>query len=110
MTYQITAGRPNRLGACFDNEGVNFALFSDHAQEVQLCLFSADGKRETQRLTLPERTGSVWHGYVPGLRPGTLYGYRVHGPYAPERGHRFNPHKLLIDPYTRALHGPFTTP
>ncbi len=109
MNYQITAGRPNRLGAFFDNEGVNFALFSDHAHEVELCLFSADGTREEQRLTLPERTGEVWHGHVSGLRPGALYGYRVHGPYAPERGHRFNPHKLLIDPYTRALHGGFTT-
>ncbi|SMX33876.1 glycogen debranching protein GlgX [Maliponia aquimaris] len=105
----VGAGTPHRLGARFDNEGVNFALFSEHAHKVEVCLFSPDGRTETQRLTLPERTGPVWHGFVPGLRPGALYGYRVHGPYAPERGHRFNPHKLLLDPYTRALHGGFTT-
>ncbi|GGF61960.1 glycogen operon protein [Mameliella alba] len=108
-TYGIGAGRPNRLGAVFDGEGTNFALFSDHAQRVDLCLFSPDGKTEQQRLSLPERRGAVWHGYVPGLKPGALYGYRVHGPFAPERGHRFNANKLLVDPYTRALHGGFST-
>jgi glycogen operon protein len=100
-------GRPTTLGAEWDGEGTNFALFSDHAQKVTLCLFSADGKEEVQRIDLPERTGSIWHGYIPGLAPGQLYGYRVDGPYAPERGHRFNPNKLLLDPYTRELHGEF---
>ena len=108
-TYAIGPGRPNRLGAVFDGEGTNFALFSDHAQKVELCLFSPNGKQELQRLTLPDRRGAVWYGYVPGLQPGALYGYRVHGAFAPERGHRFNPNKLLLDPYTRALHGSFTT-
>ncbi|MBV7395063.1 glycogen debranching protein GlgX [Mameliella sediminis] len=108
-TYGIRSGRPNRLGARYDGDGTNFALFSDHAQRVELCLFSPDGKKELQRLPLPDRQGAVWHGYVPGLKPGALYGYRVHGPFAPDRGHRFNPNKLLLDPYTRSLHGSFTT-
>ncbi|SNS75041.1 glycogen debranching protein GlgX [Antarctobacter heliothermus] len=107
--HGISSGRPTPLGAVFDGEGTNFALFSDHAHQVDLCLFSPDGKTELQRLPLPERSGEVWHGYVPGLRPGALYGYRVHGPFAPERGHRFNPNKLLLDPYARILHGKFTT-
>ena len=101
----IQAGNPSRLGAHFDGEGVNFALFSEHASRVSLCLFSDDGKTELTRLSLPERNGAVWHGYVPGLRPGALYGYRVDGPFAPERGHRFNTNKLLLDPYTKELHG-----
>jgi isoamylase len=105
MSYAIERGRHDRLGATFDGDGVNFALFSEHAEKVELCLFSPDGIRETQRLTLPERTGWVWHGRVPGLCPGQLYGYRVHGPYQPEDGHRFNPNKLLIDPYAKRLTG-----
>ncbi len=105
ITAQIEAGQPHRLGAHFDGDGTNFALFSEHGHEVTLCLFSEDGQREERRVVLPERSGPVWHGYLPGVRPGTLYGYRVEGPYAPERGHRFNPHKLLIDPYTRELFG-----
>ncbi len=109
VKYGISAGRPHQLGAMADEDGVNFALFSDHAHRVELCLFSPDGRQEVQRLTLPDRSGAVWHGHVAGLRPGTIYGYRVHGPYAPKRGHRFNPNKLLLDPYTRALHGRFTT-
>jgi glycogen operon protein len=80
---------------------VNFALFSANAERVELCLFA--GERECERVALPERTGDVWHGYIPDLTPGARYGYRVHGPYAPERGHRFNPNKLLVDPYARAL-------
>ena len=108
VTHHILSGQSNRLGARADSNGVNFALFSDYAHKVELCLFSADGKKEVQRLTLPERSGAIWHGYVPGLRPGALYGYRVHGPYEPHRGHRFNPNKLLMDPYTRSLHGSFT--
>ena len=106
MTFAIQSGNSTKLGAHFDGEGVNFALFSEHASKVVLCMFSEDGETELQRLDLPERNGSVWHGYVPGLRPGALYGYRVEGPFAPELGHRFNSNKLLIDPYTRELHGP----
>ncbi|MEX0277059.1 MAG: glycogen debranching protein GlgX [Ruegeria sp.] len=101
----IQPGNPSRLGAHFDGNGVNFALFSEHASRVSLCLFTEDGAREFTRMALPERNGSVWHGYVPGLKPGTLYGFRVDGPFAPERGHRFNANKLLLDPYTRELHG-----
>ena len=99
----ITAGHPAPLGASFDGAGVNFALFSQHGSRVQLCLFDARG-RET-RLDLPERDGHVWHGYIPGLRPGQKYGYRVDGPYVPAQGHRFNPNKLLIDPYAKRLTG-----
>jgi isoamylase len=86
---------------------VRFALASEHATGVELCLFDApDAATESARLPLPERTGDVWHGRLPGLRPGQLYGYRVHGPFAPQDGHRFNPHKLLVDPYARAIAGP----
>ena len=91
------------LGACWDGGGVNFALFSEHATAVELCLFDADGC-ET-RVNVPWRTAWVWHVYMPGLRPGHRYGWRVHGPYAPAEGHRFNPNKLLLDPYARALDG-----
>ena len=84
---------------------MNFAVFSEHASRVTLCLFSEDGRTEAQRLDLPERDGDVWHGYVPGLLPGQLYGLRVDGPYAPREGHRFNPNKLLIDPYAKRLTG-----
>lgn len=101
--HAITAGLPAPLGATFDGAGVNFALFSQHADRVQLCLFDAHGK-ET-RHDLPERDGHVWHGYISGLRPGQKYGYRVHGPYAPDQGHRFNANKLLIDPYAKRLTG-----
>lgn len=93
------------MGASLDGDGVNFALFSAHAEKVELCLFSPDGRRELDRIALRDRDGDIWHVHVGGLTPGTLYGYRVHGPYVPEQGHRFNPHKLLIDPYARALHG-----
>ena len=105
MTLQ--AGRPNPLGVHFDGEGANVAVFSEHATGIELCLFSDDGRRETERLVLPERSGPVWHAYVPGLAPGARYGLRAHGPYAPEQGHRFNPNKLLLDPYAR---GPARTP
>ncbi|NKX43775.1 glycogen debranching protein GlgX [Roseicyclus persicicus] len=102
--HAISAGRAAPLGATFDGEGVNFAVFSAHATRMVLCLFGEDG-REVQRLDLPERDGDVWHGYIAGLRPGQHYGYRAHGPYAPHEGHRFNPNKLLVDPYARALTG-----
>jgi glycogen operon protein len=107
MLYAISAGSPVRMGAHVTADGVNFAVFSAHAEQVDLCLFSADGKTELARLALPERSGDIWHGCVRGLEAGAVYGYRVHGPYAPEEGHRFNPHKLLLDPYTRQLCGVF---
>ncbi|WP_298961272.1 glycogen debranching protein GlgX [uncultured Roseibium sp.] len=108
VALEIAPGSPHHLGAHFDGDGTNFAVFSENATQVKLCIFSADGLHELQRIDLPERTGSVWHGYVPGLKPGTLYGYRVEGPYTPENGHRFNPNKLLLDPYTREFHGVFS--
>lgn len=104
---KLETGSSNHLGARYDGEGVNFALFSAHARKVELCIFSADGSEELQRLTLPELTNQVWHGYLPGASPGTVYGYRVHGPYQPHLGHRFNAHKLLLDPYARELRGNF---
>ncbi len=102
---QFQEGSPNQMGARFDGEGTNFAVFSAHASKIDLCLFSPDGKTEIARQPLPERNGPVWHGYVPGLAPGALYGFRAHGAYAPEQGHRFNSNKLLMDPYTRELSG-----
>lgn len=105
---EIRAGSPKELGARFDGSGTNFAVFSANATQIDLCIFSPDGKTEVSRSPLPERTGPIWHGYVPGLAAGTLYGYRAHGSYAPEQGNRFNPHKLLMDPYTRELHGNWT--
>jgi glycogen operon protein len=93
------------LGATADSRGVNFALFSANATRVEVCLFESDGIQEIARIPLAEFTDEVWHGYVPGLKPGQVYGYRVHGPYSPAEGHRFNPHKLLIDPYARELRG-----
>jgi glycogen operon protein len=101
----VWPGRPSPRGATWDGEGVNFALFSEHAHKVELCLFDPAGRRELQRITLPERTNHVWHGYLPEARPGLLYGYRVHGPYEPAGGHRFNPHKLLLDPYAKDIAG-----
>jgi glycogen operon protein len=102
---QVWPGRPYPLGPSWDGNGVNFALFSANATKVELCLFDSHGATETERIALPEHTDQVWHGYLPEARPNQLYGYRVHGPYAPEAGHRFNANKLLIDPYARALVG-----
>jgi len=102
---EVTAGRAWPLGATFDGAGVNFAVFSADATRVEICLFSNDGRKELARLALPERDGDVWHGRIEGLTPGTLYGLRVHGPYDPEHGLRFNPNKLLIDPYARQIVG-----
>jgi isoamylase len=101
---RVWPGKPYPLGASWDGSGVNVALFSEHATKVELCLFdSADAKEESHRLTLPECTNRVWHGSFPDLRPGQLYGFRVHGPYEPWNGHRFNPHKIVLDPYAKAL-------
>ncbi len=101
---QILPGNSYPIGATWDGAGVNFALFSEHATAVEVCLFdSADATAESRRLTLPRRTDNVWHGYVRGAAPGQLYGYRVRGPYNPAEGHQFNPHKVLLDPYARAI-------
>jgi isoamylase len=99
---RVKEGLPYPRGAWWDGKGVNFSLFSAHATKVEVCLFDQTGQKETQRIELPEFTSEIWHGYVPDIRPGTVYGYRVHGPYEPEAGHRFNPNKLLLDPYARA--------
>jgi glycogen operon protein len=96
------SGSPYPLGATWDGLGVNFALFSANATKVELCLFDARGETELERIELPEYTDEVWHGYLPDARPGTVYAYRVHGPYEPEAGHRFNPNKLLLDPYAKS--------
>jgi len=101
----IWPGRPYPLGASWDGEGVNFALFSEHAEAVELCLFDRRGRRELQRIKLREQTDRVWHCYLPEARPGQLYGYRVYGPYQPQHGHRFNPNKLLLDPYAKSIVG-----
>jgi glycogen operon protein len=95
--------RPYPLGATWDGSGVTFALYSEHAEGVELCLFDAAGRREVQRVALAERDGFVWHGYLPQVRPGQRYGYRVHGPHAPELGHRFDAQKVLLDPYARLV-------
>jgi isoamylase len=98
----VWPGKPFPLGATWDGEGVNFALFSEHATKVELCLFDAHGRREIERIVMPQQTDFIWHCYLPQERPGLLYGYRVHGPYRPEQGHRFNPNKLLLDPYAKS--------
>ena len=105
--FLIHDGLPWPLGSNFDGHGVNFALFSAHAEKVELCLYATDGQEELTRLELPVCTDQVWHGYVEGLQPGALYGYRVYGPYEPQRGHRFNPNKLLLDPYAKKIDGMF---
>jgi isoamylase len=102
---RLTSGLPYPLGATWDGRGTNFALFSSTGEKVELCLFDRQGRREVERIALPERTEDVWHGYLNDVVPGQLYGYRVHGPYDPERGLRFNPHKLLIDPYAKSIAG-----
>jgi glycogen operon protein len=101
----VWRGVPYPRGATWDGEGVNFALFSEHAEKVELCLFDEAGRRERQRIEMRERTDNVWHCTLPEARPGLVYGYRVHGPYRPEEGHRFNAHKLLVDPYAREIVG-----
>ncbi|TPW29624.1 glycogen debranching protein GlgX [Pararhizobium mangrovi] len=103
--YRVLPGSSFPLGATWDGSGTNFAIFSANAEKVELCLFDAAGRRELARIPLPEFTHEVWHGYLPNVRPGQLYGYRVHGPYDPANGHRFNPNKLLLDPYADAMVG-----
>ena len=104
--FRTRPGRPYPLGATWDGSGVNFALFSEHATAVDLCLFDAENPaREVRRIAVTERSDQIWHVYLPEARPGLLYGYRVHGPYAPAEGHRFNPAKVLLDPYAKAVAG-----
>ncbi|MET0987424.1 MAG: glycogen debranching protein GlgX [Steroidobacteraceae bacterium] len=102
---RLREGLPHPRGATWDGKGANFSLFSAHATKVELCLFDSNGERELERIELPEYTDEIWHGYVPDIGPGTVYGYRVHGPYEPEQGHRFNHNKLLLDPYAREYVG-----
>jgi len=108
MDQKIYPGKPYPLGATYDGEGVNFAVYSDNAEGVELCLFN-DNKDDTesQKIKITEKTHQVWHVYLPGVKPGQLYGYRVSGPYEPQNGNRFNPNKLLIDPYAKAIAGAF---
>jgi len=105
METNIYTGNPYPLGATYDGEGVNFALCSEHAEAVELYLYDSSDEREIAKFKITEKTHQVWHIYVSGIKPGQLYGYRVHGPYDPSSGHRFNPHKLLIDPYAKAISG-----
>ncbi len=105
LAAALERGRPVPLGATPDADGVNFAVFSQHAEAVELCLFDAHGAQALARHRLPARSGHVWHGYLPGARPGCVYGFRAHGPYRPADGHRFNPNKLLLDPYARRTVG-----
>ena len=105
---RISEGQPFPKGATWDGKGTNFALFSTNATKVELCLFDRQGKQELERVVLPEYTDEIFHGYLPDVGPGDFYGYRVHGPYEPEAGHRFNPNKLLLDPYARAHAGKLT--
>ncbi|GHA79451.1 glycogen debranching protein GlgX [Pontibacter akesuensis] len=106
MSLKVYPGHPYPLGATWDGEGVNFALFSENATAVELCLFDTkDASKETNKIKMTERTHHVWHAYLPGIKPGQFYGYRVHGPFAPHEGHRFNPNKLLLDPYAKAISG-----
>jgi len=108
MTDRVSAvwlGTPYPLGATWDGKGVNFALFSEHAEKVELCLFDTKGQHEIQRIGMPEQTDQIWHCYLPEARPGLLYGYRAYGTYAPVQGFRFNHHKLLLDPYAKAIAG-----
>jgi glycogen operon protein len=103
----VWPGEPYPLGATWDGEGVNFAIFSENAEKVELCLFDTRGRREIEQIDLRYRTDQIWHCYLPDARPGLLYAYRVHGPYDPKRGHRFNSNKLLLDPYAKDIRGSF---
>lgn len=108
MLVKLTPGSPAPMGATPVEGGVNFAVFSAHAVRVELVIFSPDGRTEIGRVDLPARDGDIWHGFAPRLGSGTVYGYRVHGPYQPSQGHLFNPHKLLLDPYAKSLTGSFS--
>src|SRR5215510_14925046 len=105
IAARVREGLPYPRGASWDGKGVNFAVYSAHGTKVEVCLFEKD--KEKERIELPEYRDETFHGYVPDLRPGQVYGYRVHGPHAPDEGHRFNPNKLVLDPYAKELAGPF---
>jgi len=107
LPEKLLPGAPYPLGANWDGLGVNFAVFSSNAHRIEVCLFDSTGRKELMRFDLPECTDEIWHGYLPGAHPGTVYGFRAHGPYQPQQGHRFNPHKLLLDPYAKKLVGPW---
>ena len=107
LPARLESGRSYPLGATWDGLGTNFAVFSAHAHRIQLCVFDPTGRKELARLDLPECTDEIWHGYLPNAHPGTVYGFRADGPYQPQHGHRFNPTKLLLDPYARKLVGQF---
>ena len=104
---RLEPGTPNSLGATWDGLGINFAVFSANAEQIELCIFDQAARRETARFRLPECTDEIWHGYLPGARIGLIYGYRAYGPYNPQEGHRFNDRKLLLDPYARQYAGVF---
>ena len=106
-SLEIWPGKAYPLGATFDGSGTNFAVFSEAADKVELCLFDTDGSGNVQetRLALPEVDGFVWHGFIPNIQPGQRYGYRVHGPYDPGSGNRCNRNKLVLDPYAKAIDG-----
>jgi isoamylase len=106
MNLKTLPGKPFPLGSSWDGNGVNFTLYSENATAVELCLFDADDEtKETLKFSITEQTDLTWHIYIQGLAPGQLYGFRVHGPFEPENGHRFNPSKLLLDPYAKAISG-----
>src|SRR3954447_22162886 len=105
MPRTVLPGKPYPQGATWDGVGTNFAIYSENAEGVELCLFEHDGRTQSDCYAITERTGGVWHIYLVGVKPGQLYGYRVHGPYDPERGFRFNPSKLVVDPYVKAVAG-----
>jgi len=101
---RVWPGKPYPLGATWDGRGVNFAIYAEHATKVELCLFdSLDAEKESERIPLPEQSDMVWHVYLPDVTPQQLYGYRVHGPYEPHHGHRFNANKILVDPYAKLI-------
>lgn len=99
----LRPGTPYPLGSTLTNDGANFSVFSANATMIELCLFDGPGHLRETRIALPECSNQVWHGFIPGIRAGQLYGYRAHGPYDPQQGHRFNPHKVLLDPYAKAV-------
>src|SRR5207244_2743852 len=105
LSTSLKEGRPHPRGGTLDGKGTNFSVFSAHATKVEVCIFDGSGERELERIELPEYTNQIWHGYLPDVHPGTPYGFRVHGPYEPDAGHRFNPNKLLLDPYAYAHMG-----
>lgn len=106
MKTKVLTGSPYPLGATYNGEGVNFSIYAENAEGVELCLFNAkEDDHESEKILFKERTHQVWHAFIPGLKPGQLYGYRVHGPFDPAAGHRFNANKLLIDPYAKAIAG-----